>query len=238
APWINDVVPTSDDDDKNTEATTPNTSRNARRPYFYDSANGVEEDCDGDTDSSPWSQAPVRRWSKSPRQRRGRDRWAPWRGASPKSSPRGSKRHQARYSPRFSPNGARRYYDQSYHGRVAPQYDPYFYQQRGSGVGPHRTAPRWARQNQYEQTTQGRPRQYRGPRPYRSPAAHEEPPQVEEQQPKTPTGDKIHPSLPRTPYWSPEGPEGPKRHTLSPGAKDNVFSPVTPKRRSARWNPY
>ncbi|XP_042205836.1 uncharacterized protein LOC121855077 isoform X1 [Homarus americanus] len=43
APWINDVVPTSDDDDKNTEATTPNTSRNARRPYFYDSANNKEK---------------------------------------------------------------------------------------------------------------------------------------------------------------------------------------------------
>ncbi|XP_069188188.1 uncharacterized protein [Procambarus clarkii] len=192
------------------------------------------ENRNNEAEWSPWSKEPARRWSLSPGNlRERREGWAPWKGASPRQSPQELPKQQK--AP--SPYEARQYYDERYHGRVAPQYDPYFYQERGSGIGPHRPAPRWVQKNQYEQA--GRPRQYRGPRPYRSPLQSEEPAaQIEESREtptRTPTGSKFHPSLPRTPYWPPEGP---KRDPLSPGARDNVFSPVTPRRRSSRWNPY
>lgn len=152
-----------------------------------------------------------------------------------------------------SPHGARRYYDERYQGRVAPQYDPYFYQERGSGVGPHRSAPHWSRKQQQQEqaaSARGPPRQYRGPRPYRSPARPEEEFSYRPDTPSAPSapsganfatpppqrGSQI-PSLPRTPYW-PDAPDGPRRRAFSPGAQDDVFSPVTPRRRSARWNPY
>nr|XP_045605338.1 RNA/RNP complex-1-interacting phosphatase-like isoform X2 [Procambarus clarkii] len=234
ARWIKDVVPA---DVPTTTSLTPNSSRgpaSSRRPPLNYSQSNNWENRNNEAEWSPWSKEPARRWSLSPGNlRERREGWAPWKGASPRQSPQELPKQQK--AP--SPYEARQYYDERYHGRVAPQYDPYFYQERGSGIGPHRPAPRWVQKNQYEQA--GRPRQYRGPRPYRSPLQSEEPAaQIEESREtptRTPTGSKFHPSLPRTPYWPPEGP---KRDPLSPGARDNVFSPVTPRRRSSRWNPY
>ncbi|XP_042875245.1 RNA/RNP complex-1-interacting phosphatase-like isoform X1 [Penaeus japonicus] len=226
---------------KNTPSTptTPSTPSATGKPAPSD-----EERSDSET---PTSAPPVRRWSGR-HERIGDEGWAPWKGASPKGRYRSSP-----YAMQQSPHGARRYYDERYQGRVAPQYDPYFYQERGSGVGPHRSAPHWSRKQQQQEqaaSARGPPRQYRGPRPYRSPARPEEEFSYRPDTPSAPSapsganfatpppqrGSQI-PSLPRTPYW-PDAPDGPRRRAFSPGAQDDVFSPVTPRRRSARWNPY
>nr|XP_027212138.1 serine/arginine-rich splicing factor SR45-like [Penaeus vannamei] len=213
---------------------TPSTPSAVRK-----AASSDEERSDAET---PTSAPPIRRWS-GPQREAGDEGWAPWKGASPKTRYRSSP-----YSRQPSPHGARRYYDERYQGRVAPQYDPYFYQERGSGVGPHRSMPHWSRRQQQEQAAgvRGPPRQYRGPRPYRSPARREEEFLLKSEEPNTPNGALLatppsrrdqSSSLPRTPYW-PGAADGPRRRAFSPGAEDNVFSPVTPHRRSARWNPY
>ncbi|XP_071528355.1 uncharacterized protein [Panulirus ornatus] len=266
APWIRDVVRTADDyfdDNRDRRANTafkpgssahswrshpigesPKSAHTWRSPPIGESPKSAHtwrsplgKSPNGKAENtfpewSPWSKGPVRRWSTSPRNSERHSEWGPWRGSSPKEYHTSGK-HEVGHSPL----GLRRYYDRSYQGRMVPQYDPYFYQQRASGVGPHRPPPRWAK-NQYAQAgPQGRPRQYRGPRMYRSPRANEEAaaaPQCEED-PRTPLAARSYPDLPTTPYWSPEGPG---RNPLSPGAKDNVFSPITPRRRSSRWNPY
>lgn len=213
---------------------TPSTPSAVRK-----AASSDEERSDAET---PTSAPPIRRWS-GPQREAGDEGWAPWKGASPKTRYRSSP-----YSRQPSPHGARRYYDERYQGRVAPQYDPYFYQERGSGVGPHRSMPHWSRRQQQEQAAgvRGPPRQYRGPRPYRSPARREEEFLLKSEEPNTPNGALLatppsrrdqSSSLPRTPYW-PGAADGPRRRAFSPGAEDNVFSPVTSHRRSARWNPY
>ncbi|XP_047499523.1 RNA/RNP complex-1-interacting phosphatase-like [Penaeus chinensis] len=214
--------------------TTPSTPSAVRKPALSD-----EERSDAET---PTSALPIRRWS-GPQREASDEGWAPWKGASPKTRYRSSP-----YARQTSPHGARRYYDERYQGRVAPQYDPYFYQERGSGVGPHRSMPHWSRKQQQEQAAAVRapPRQYRGPRPYRSPIRQEEELPFRSEEPNTPNGALLATppprrdqcsSLPRTPYW-PGAADGPRRRAFSPGAEDNVFSPLTPRRRSARWNPY
>lgn len=242
AEWINEAIPVvSVDVQKGSAITTINpftsnspdgTSTSIRRPSLDKYLNYYGKNGDG----SPSSKVPVRRWSHSPGNQGGREGWAPWKGASPRQvSSQPPKQQEG-----LSPYGARQYYDQRYHGRVAPQYDPYFYQEQGSGIGPHRAASRWAQTyNQKQSGPHGQPRQYRGPRPYRSPPRNEEPvaefEESTEPLARTPTGCKLHHSLPRTPYWPPDGP---RRHPLSPGARDEVFSPVVSRRHSARWNPY
>lgn len=214
--------------------TTPSTPSAALKPALSD-----EERSDAET---PTSTLPIRRWS-GPQREASDEGWAPWKGASPKTRYRSSP-----YARQPSPHGARRYYDERYQGRVAPQYDPYFYQERGSGVGPHRSMPHWSRKQQQEQAAgvRGPPRQYRGPRPYRSPVRQEEELPFRSEGPNIPNGALLATppprrdqcsSLPRTPYW-PGAADGPRRRAFSPGAEDNAFSPLTPRRRSARWNPY
>ncbi|KAG0728134.1 hypothetical protein GWK47_033133 [Chionoecetes opilio] len=183
------------------------------------------------------SLGPNRRWSRSPRSPTQDDRKArraerrarrhnPTEGTSPREPT--STRHQVRYSP----YGARSYYDQIYQGRVAPQYDHHFYQQQGSAVGPYRALPRYHRQQQeHQQVPTNAPRQYRGPRPYRSPAAADT--TTPARQEEAPESFKT-PDAARTPRLRSHGPI---RTPLTPGFRDGVVSPNTP-RRSARMTPY
>lgn len=202
----------------------------------------------GASEDARESLGPVRRWSNSPRQDERVHRRSTRRssrnhpdGESPTTA---STRHQIRYSS----YGARRYYDQTYQGRVAPQYDPHFYQEQGSGVGPHRPLPRYQRQ---QQAPNNAPRQYRGPRPYRSPpnAVETATTPARREAPddyfKTPDTSRAKDTF-KTPdtYRTPDAsrtprcrPSGPTRNPLSPGAQDDVFSPIR-LRRSARMTPY
>lgn len=181
----------------------------------------------GSAEDESSSLGPNRRWSRSPPRDERESRRASRRARrhNPlESPPPDSTRHQVRYSP----YGARSYYDQIYQGRIAPQYDHHFYQQQGSGVGPHRPLPRYHRQHQVPTNA---PRQYRGPRPYRSPpAANTTTPARQEEAPEA----FRTPDASRTPRYRSHGPI---RNPLSPGLRDDVFSPVT-SRRSARMTPY
>lgn len=147
---------------------------------------------------------------------------------------RSSRRHKERYSA----YGARDYYDQIYQGRIAPQYDSHFYQNRSSG-GPHRPLPRYQRQ-QMQQGPSNAPRQYRGPRPYRSPPATDTNTYTETNTNTNTPARQEAPEYYRTPDAS-RTPRvrsyGPMRNPLSPGVREDVFSPMS-RRRSARMTPY
>ncbi|XP_045115675.1 uncharacterized protein LOC123507130 isoform X2 [Portunus trituberculatus] len=186
---------------------------------------------------------PLRRWSpveerQSKRSSRRTRRYNP---VDHPSEERPARRHKERYSA----YGARDYYDQIYQGRIAPQYDSHFYQHRGSGVGPHRPLPRYQRQQQQQQQQPGPSnalRQYRGPRPYRSPPAAESN-TYSNTNTNTNTNTPAREEAPEY-YRTPDASRtprlrshGPLRNPLSPGLREDVFSPVS-RRRSARMTPY
>lgn len=214
---------------------------------FYTSSGASEDSTEPLGQVGPLG--PVRRWSNSPRQEERVHRRSTRRSSRNEPAGESPTTASSRHRIRYSSYGARRYYDQTYQGRVAPQYDPHFYQEQGSGVGPHRPMPRYQRQHQAPNNA---PRQYRGPRPYRSPpnapetattpARRDDVPDDYFKTPdtfrakdtfKTPDTYRT-PDASRTPRYRPSGPT---RNPLSPGAHDDVFSPIRP-RRSARMTPY
>ncbi|XP_063880735.1 uncharacterized protein LOC135111406 isoform X1 [Scylla paramamosain] len=179
---------------------------------------------------------PLRRWSpvEERHSKRSSRRTRRYNPVDNSSEERPVRRHKERYSA----YGARDYYDQIYQGRIAPQYDSHFYQHRGSGVGPHRPLPRYQRQ-QLQQGPSNAPRQYRGPRPYRSPPAADTNTYsntntpVRQDRQEAPEYYRT-PDASRTPRLRSHGP---LRNPLSPGVREDVFSP-TSRRRSARMTPY
>ncbi|XP_076029053.1 uncharacterized protein LOC143017897 isoform X2 [Oratosquilla oratoria] len=269
APWIHDNY-YSEDENENAKGGGRGRRDVVHKVHYSTRKDPFNEDDDWeDLDDGATDRGgrlpPFRRWSNSPRNggagrpittlQRRRPSFSPKSPTSP-GQPRGGRGSWGRGgTPRFSPYSSRKYYEEYYRGPVQQQYDPYFYQQRASGVGPHRPQPRWQRER--ELANQGalrdgrpaRPRQYEGPRPYRSPPRSSYP-EEDNNKRRSADGEGKIPLLltPRgyqdSPRWSSRrsGPlvNGPSRHPFSPGARDNIFSPDTPSRRTIapRWAPY
>lgn len=196
------------------EKTTPTTNRRGKRNF------DTFRDEDGGDDS--WPSGPVRKWPRTPHQQQRSyydQQYSGQYSSSPYSWTKNSSSKSPVHRTKTSPYGGQRYYDSHYRGRVAPQYDPNFYQQQGSGMGPHRQSPRWSSRNvHWDSSSGGRPRQYRGPRQYQTPPQRER-----ERLDQTPNNSPLTPHTPRM--------EGPRRNPFSPGPSGNVFSPVTTTRR-------
>ncbi|KAK7068668.1 hypothetical protein SK128_008412, partial [Halocaridina rubra] len=212
--WLQEPI-SSDSDKEEEEDTekTPTQEVRRRSKRNFDEVRG-EDDKDED-----WSYGPVRKWPRTPHtQRKYPHEFS--RHSFNSTSPSGSRyRTEARHQTKVSPYEAQRYYDSNYRGRVAPQYDTYYYQQ-GSGIGPHRPSHQWSRNVHWDSScgSNWKPRQYQGPRHYRTPKRERE------------TLDTPYNTTPELKDAS-TTPDTPKigrlqRNPFSPDASDNAFSPI------------
>ncbi|XP_064093538.1 RNA/RNP complex-1-interacting phosphatase-like isoform X2 [Macrobrachium nipponense] len=231
--WQQEPAVSSDSENESAKEVKTPTGNQRRAKRNFDAIRGEDDNDDS------WPTGPARKWPRTPHTERRDYEQQHWQYNRSSRTPRQSYRRLSSENPRHkvqtSPFGGQRYYDSYYQGRAAPQYDFNFYQQQGSGLGPHRNSPRSRNVRWENNSTRGRPRQYQGPRQYATPPKRER--ERLDFNDDTPNNKRSTPTA-----------HGSRQNPLSPGPSSNVFSPgdsntfspaavVTSWRRSNTFSP-